>query len=62
MVYLLRDARAKTGTSPIRIITQSDAAKGFELLPRRWVVEQQGKQPKVSGPESDTQANPLSSP
>jgi len=35
----LRDALAKLGTWTIEIIKRSDAAKGFEVLPRRWVVE-----------------------
>ena len=30
---------AKTGKWSIEIIKRSDAAKGFVLLPRRWVVE-----------------------
>lgn len=35
----LKNALAKMGTWAIEIIKRSDAAKGFELLPRRWVVE-----------------------
>jgi len=35
----LRDALAGCGTWTIEIIKRSDAAKGFEVLPRRWVVE-----------------------
>ena len=35
----LRAALAKLGQWTIEIIKRSDAAKGFELLPRRWVVE-----------------------
>ena len=35
----LRDALAKIGKWTLEIIKRSDAAKGFELLPRRWVVE-----------------------
>ncbi|PBC04107.1 hypothetical protein CK220_10600 [Mesorhizobium sp. WSM3860] len=27
------------GTWPIEIITRSDTAQGFEVPPRRWVVE-----------------------
>lgn len=37
----LREALSKTGKSKwtIEIIKRSDTAKGFEVLPRRWVVE-----------------------
>jgi len=35
----LQDALAKLGTWTIEIIKRSDTAKGFEALPRRWVVE-----------------------
>jgi len=35
----LRDAMAELGIWTIEIIKRSDAAQGFELLPRRWVVE-----------------------
>ena len=35
----LRDALKPMGTWSIEIIKRSDTAKGFELLPRRWVVE-----------------------
>lgn len=35
----LRDALAKIGTWTLEIIKRSDTAKGFVLLPRRWVVE-----------------------
>lgn len=35
----LRDALAELGKWTIEIIKRSDAAQGFELLPRRWVVE-----------------------
>ncbi len=35
----LRDALAAIGTWTIEVIKRSDAAKGFVLLPRRWVVE-----------------------
>jgi transposase len=35
----LRDAIARHGDWTIEIIKRSDAAKGFEILPRRWVVE-----------------------
>ncbi len=35
----LTDALADLGTWTIEIIKRSDTAKGFELLPRRWVVE-----------------------
>ena len=35
----LRDAMAGRGDWVIEIIKQSDAAKGFVLLPRRWVVD-----------------------
>ena len=35
----LRDALAELGRWTIEIIKRSDTAKGFEVLPRRWVVE-----------------------
>ena len=35
----LRDALEGHGDWTIEIIKRSDTAKGFELLPRRWVVE-----------------------
>ena len=35
----LRQALARLGKWTIGIIKRSDTAKGFELLPRRWVVE-----------------------
>jgi transposase len=35
----LRNALTKIGTWTLEIIKRSDAAKGFKLLPRRWVVE-----------------------
>ncbi len=35
----LRQAMAGHGDWTIEIIKRSDAAKGFEVLPRRWVVE-----------------------
>lgn len=35
----LRGALKHQGTWTIEIIKRSDTAKGFELLPRRWVVE-----------------------
>jgi transposase len=35
----LKDAMAEIGTWTIEIIKRSDTAKGFVLLPRRWVVE-----------------------
>ncbi len=35
----LRTALAKIGDWTLEIIRRSDAAKGFNLLPRRWVVE-----------------------
>jgi transposase len=35
----LEDALAKTGKWTFEIVKRSDTAKGFELLPRRWVVE-----------------------
>lgn len=35
----LKDALAGNGTWTVEIIQRSDAAKGFVLLPRRWVVE-----------------------
>ncbi len=35
----LEQALAKIGDWTMEIIKRSDAAKGFELLPRRWVVE-----------------------
>ncbi len=35
----LKDALRRFGKWTISIIKRSDAAKGFEVLPRRWVVE-----------------------
>ncbi len=35
----LRDALKAIGRWTIRIVKRSDTAKGFEVLPRRWVVE-----------------------
>jgi transposase len=35
----LKRARAKLGEWTMEIVKRSDAAKGFVLLPRRWVVE-----------------------
>jgi transposase len=35
----LRDALARMGTWTVEIIKRSDTAKGFHVLPRRWVVE-----------------------
>jgi transposase len=35
----LRKALAKIGDWKIEIVKRSDKAKGFELIPRRWVVE-----------------------
>lgn len=35
----LRQALRKAGDWSIEIIKRSDAARGFEVLPRRWVVE-----------------------
>lgn len=35
----LRSALARIGTWSLEIIKRSDAAEGFKLLPRRWVVE-----------------------
>jgi len=35
----LKDALAPMGKWTLEIIKRSDTAKGFELLPRRWVVE-----------------------
>jgi transposase len=35
----LRGALAELGRWKIEIIKRSDKAKGFEVLPRRWVVE-----------------------
>ena len=35
----LRAALTKIGKWTLEIIKRSDRAKGFELLPRRWVVE-----------------------
>jgi len=35
----LRDALSVMGTWTVQIIKRSDTAQGFEVLPRRWVVE-----------------------
>ena len=35
----LRGALARIGDWKLQIVKRSDIAKGFELLPRRWVVE-----------------------
>ncbi|MDG2516122.1 transposase, partial [Sphingobium yanoikuyae] len=35
----LKDALAKISKWTLEIIKRSDKAKGFEILPRRWVVE-----------------------
>jgi transposase len=35
----LRAARKGKGSWTLEIIRRSDKAKGFEILPRRWVVE-----------------------
>ena len=35
----LRQALRRIGKWTVEIIKRSDVAKGFELLPRRWVVE-----------------------
>ncbi len=35
----LKGALAGLGEWTVQIVKQSDAAKGFVLLPRRWVVE-----------------------
>jgi len=35
----LKDALSELGTWTFEIIKRSDTAKGFEVLPRRWVVE-----------------------
>lgn len=35
----LRRAMTPLGTWTIEIVKRSDAAKGFEIIPRRWVVE-----------------------
>jgi putative transposase len=35
----LRDALAKLGDWTVEIVKRSDQASGFEVLPRRWVVE-----------------------
>lgn len=35
----LEEALAKAGRWTLEIVKRSDTAKGFELLPRRWVIE-----------------------
>ncbi|MHB0823232.1 transposase, partial [Novacetimonas hansenii] len=35
----LRSALASMGKWTVEIIRRSDTARGFEILPRRWVVE-----------------------
>ncbi len=35
----LREAMARHGNWTFEIIKRSDSAEGFEVLPRRWVVE-----------------------
>ena len=35
----IRNALAALGRWTVQVIKRSDAAKGFEVLPRRWVVE-----------------------
>jgi transposase len=35
----LRDSLRKIGDWTVQIIKRSDRTKGFEILPRRWVVE-----------------------
>ena len=35
----LRDALARIGDWTLEIVKRSDDAKGFEVLPRRWVIE-----------------------
>ena len=35
----LREALVPLGRWTLQIVKRSDAAKGFEVLPRRWVVE-----------------------
>ena len=35
----LRGALASPGRWTLQIVKRSDTAKGFEVLPRRWVVE-----------------------
>lgn len=35
----LRDALAEVGNWTIEIVKRSDGAEGFEVIPRRWVVE-----------------------
>jgi transposase len=35
----VRAAAARTGTWKIEIVKRSDVAKGFVVLPKRWVVE-----------------------
>ena len=35
----LRDALNKIGKWTVQIVKRSDTARGFEVIPRRWVVE-----------------------
>ena len=38
-MLLITDAFAEMGRCRLEIVKRSDAAKTFEVLPRRWVVE-----------------------
>jgi len=38
MLRVRRDSRERIGEWTLEIIRRSDAAQGFEVLPRRWVV------------------------
>jgi transposase len=65
----LRDGLAGLGRFTIDIIKRSDTTKGFEVLPRKWVVESTSPgsgaaaaSPKTSRPPSPVPSHGSSSP